>query len=75
MKTDKHFKENINFFRREEFLKYVGIVLMILSGVMYFWGWGYIAYYVMIIETSDISKFRTAQSASFAFVRKNECFP
>ena len=49
MKKDKGFKENINYFTKNETLKFVGIVLMVLAGLCYFFRLGFISYIIMSV--------------------------
>ena len=49
MKENKEFKNNENYFKKGEALKFIGIGLIVLSAVLYFFGWGYISYILMCI--------------------------
>ncbi len=49
MKENKELKSNANYFNKGEALKFIGIGLMVLAGIMYFFGWGYISYILMSI--------------------------
>ncbi len=44
MATKKELKSNTNYFLKNETMKFVGIGLMILSAVLFYFGWGWIAY-------------------------------
>ncbi len=49
MKTDKQFKENINYFKKNGNLKIAGIVLAAVSAALYFFGWSYVSYIIASI--------------------------
>lgn len=49
MKKEKGFLENEHYFTKNETLKWIGIILIVLSGVCYFFGWGFVSYIIMSI--------------------------
>lgn len=49
MKTDKIFKENINYFKKNGNLKLTGIILAAVSAALYFFGWSYVSYIIASI--------------------------
>ncbi len=49
MKENKEFKSNANYFSKGEVLRFIGIGLIVLAVIMYFFGWGYISYIIMSI--------------------------
>ena len=46
MKSDKTFKENTNYFKKNDTLKFAGIVTVIVSVILYFFGWSYFSYII-----------------------------
>lgn len=78
MKENKEFKSNANYFNKGEALKFIGIGLMVLAGIMYFFGWGYISYILMSIGLPlgavllVISTFgRSTESDIDAYIKKH----
>ena len=49
MKANKDFKSHINYFKRSDSLKYIGIVLAVLGVFLYMFGWSYISYIIATI--------------------------
>lgn len=49
MKKDKNHKSQINYFKRSDTLKYVGIVLAVIGVALYMFGWSYISYIIATI--------------------------
>ena len=45
-----NFKEHINYFKKTDTLKFVGIALAVLGIVLFFFGWGYISYILMSVS-------------------------
>jgi len=50
MKTKNDVKKNANYFTKTDTLKFIGIGLMILSGLLFLFGWGYVTYIIMSIS-------------------------
>ena len=42
-----NYKKNINYFTKTDLIKYVGIIMLIIGGVMLVWGWGFFSYLIM----------------------------
>jgi hypothetical protein len=49
MKTNKDFKSHINYFKKSDSLKYIGIVLAVLGVFLYMFGWGYVSYIIATV--------------------------
>lgn len=49
MNTNKTIKSNVNYFKKNDTLKYAGIVLAALGLFLYFFGWSYISYIIATI--------------------------
>ena len=49
MKKQKGFLENEHYFTKNETVKWIGIVLVALAVVCYFFGWGFASYLIMSI--------------------------
>ena len=49
MKASKDFKSHVNYFKRSDSLKYIGIVLAVIGVFLYMFGWGYISYIIATV--------------------------
>ena len=49
MKKQKGFLDNEHYFTKNETLKWIGIILIVLAGLCYFFGWGFVSYIIMSI--------------------------
>lgn len=49
MKKNQNYKSQVNYFKKSDTIKYVGIVLAALGVFLYVFGWGYISYIIATV--------------------------
>lgn len=49
MKSDKTLKENINYFEKNDTMKFAGIATIVISAILYFFGWSYFSYIIACV--------------------------
>ncbi len=46
MKSNKTFKENTNYFKKSDTLKFAGVATAVISVILFFFGWSYFSYII-----------------------------